>query len=105
MDRVKQLRVLIEENPGEVFPKYGLAVEYKNRKDYEQSIQVFESLLKQHPDYVPAYFQYGMSLVAEGLEQKAMKVFQQGIELAAQKGEKHAQAELESALSELCGRN
>lgn len=103
MDRVEQLKALIEKNPQDAFPRYGLAMEYKNQANYQNAIQIFDQLLEQHSDYTAAYFHFGMSLRALGQGQRAEEIFKRGIEVAGKKGESHARDELQAALAELLG--
>ena len=101
MELTERLKRLVEKNPGDAFPRYGLAMEYRKMGDHEQAIRIFENLLECHPDYIAAYLHFGMSLVAQGQQQRAGEVFRKGVKLALAKGQTHAQAELQDALADL----
>ena len=101
MELTERLKRLIERNPEAAFPKYGLAMEYRKKGDHEQAVCVFENLLERYPEYIAAYLHFGMSLVAQGQQQRAEEVLRRGVELAVEKGQAHAQAELQAALTEL----
>ena len=61
MNRLKQLKRILEKNPSNVFAHYGIAMEYKGSKELEKSIDWFQKLLDLQPDYRAAFFQYGDS--------------------------------------------
>ena len=102
MDRIERLKALVEKIPHQPFPRYGLAVEYKNCSNHKKAIRVFNDLVERHPDYVPAYFHFAASLRALGQDKKAENILKEGITVAAKQGESHAREELEGALTELC---
>ncbi len=101
MDRIERLKNLAEKTPDDPFPRYGLAMEHKNRGDLREAICVFQQLVEHHPDYTAAYFHFGMSLQAVGEQERAEKVLGQGIEVADKNGESHAREELQTALTDL----
>ena len=101
MELIERLKCLIEKNPEDAFPRYGLAMEYRKKGHHKQAIRVFEDLLGYHPEYIPAYLQFGMSLVVQGDHQEAREVFSRGVNLAIEKKQDHAREELQAALSEL----
>jgi Tfp pilus assembly protein PilF len=101
MDRIATLKSFVTRSPQDPFPRYGLAMEYKNRGELADAWAAFEDLLKQFPDYVPTYLMAGGTLTALGRKDEAISVYRQGIEVATRRGDQHARRELESALAEL----
>jgi Tfp pilus assembly protein PilF len=101
MDRIATLKTFITRSPKEPFPRYGLAMEYKNRGELAEAWSVFGELIQQFPDYVPTYLMAGGTLTALGRKDEAISVYRQGIEVATRSGDQHARRELESALAEL----
>jgi Tfp pilus assembly protein PilF len=101
MDRIATLKTFISRSPKEPFPRYGLAMEYKNRGELAEAWGVFSELMQQFPDYVPTYLMAGGILTALGRKDEAISVYRQGIEVATRAGDQHARRELESALAEL----
>lgn len=101
MDRIATLKTFISRSPKEPFPRYGLAMEYKNRGEHAEAWGVFSELIQQFPDYVPTYLMAGGTLTALGRKDEAISVYRQGIEVATRAGDQHARRELESALAEL----
>ena len=101
MDRIATLKSFISRSPKEPFPRYGLAMEYKNRGELAEAWSVFSELMQEFPDYVPTYLMAGGILTALHRKDEAMSVYRQGIEVATRSGDQHARRELESALAEL----
>ncbi|MFY0594365.1 tetratricopeptide repeat protein [Roseivirga sp.] len=79
--RIDLLKKYIAEDPKDPFNYYGLACEYLQAKP-EESLNIFKGLLKDHPDYLPTYYQAGQLLESFELEDEALEVYQTGMELA-----------------------
>lgn len=95
-ERIKQLINFIEEDPSDPFPKYALAIEYL-QDNKQQSKELFEELIKNHPDYIGTYY-HAAALYAElGESDKAEATYEAGIEKAKALDERHALKELQSA--------
>ncbi|MEO8705512.1 MAG: tetratricopeptide repeat protein [Kofleriaceae bacterium] len=101
MDRIETFKSFIARNPGDPFPRYGLAMEHKTRGELELARAAFQDVLEQFPDYIPTYLMAGGTLAALGQMDEAAVVFQRGIDIAGQRGDAHAKKELESALGDL----
>lgn len=101
MDRIETFKTFIARTPGDPFPRYGLAMEYKTRGSLEEAWTAFNELLEKFPDYVPTYLMAGGTLVALGRSAEAADVLRRGVEVAGRRGDLHARKELESALAEL----
>ena len=54
MGRIEQLMQFVEQNPGDPFPRYGLAMELKNGGRLEEAELAFDELVRRFPDYTPA---------------------------------------------------
>jgi predicted Zn-dependent protease len=101
MDRVAAFRSFIEKSPGDPFPRYGLAMEYKNQGQLDDAARAFSELITSFPEYVPAYLMAGQVLAAQGKRDEAAGVWKRGVDAATARGDLHAKKELESALTEL----
>jgi predicted Zn-dependent protease len=99
--RLEEIKSFIEMAPNDPFPRYGLAMEYKNMGDKESARRSFVELLTSHPDYVPQYLMYGQLLVEMGERAEAKRIFAAGIERAQKARNFHAQGEMQSALDRL----
>ena len=101
MDRVAMLKQMVEQRPDDPFPRYGLAMELRKGDQTDEAWAAFDSLMTDHPDYLPTYLMAGTFL--HGLERtaEAREVLQRGIEVARKAGDGHTLSELEAALVDL----
>jgi predicted Zn-dependent protease len=101
--RLAILKSFAEKRPQDPFPRYALAMEYKTAADAAAAWRVFEALIAEHPDYVPAYSPAGEVLLALGRGADARGVYAKGIEAAGRKNDAHAREHLEAMLAEIDG--
>lgn len=101
LDRIATLKSFIEARPDDPFPRYGLAMEYKNQGKLEEAARVFAELREKFADYVPQYLHGGHVLLALNRKAEARDVYRKGIEVATRRGDFHARGELEAALADL----
>jgi len=94
--RLHQLLAFYEEDPQNPFNLYGLALEYQ-KTDPEQAAWAFRKLLKDFPEYLPAYYQAAHFFAERGDVDQAKRCFEQGIELSERNGQEKAQRELRGA--------
>jgi tetratricopeptide (TPR) repeat protein len=101
MDRIATLSEILTQNPNDAFARYGLAMEYSNGGDVEQSMQEFAKLLSAHPDYTAGYFMAAQTLAKADRLEEAKKMLGDGILSAKRTGNAHAQSEMEGMLADL----
>jgi predicted Zn-dependent protease len=101
MDKIAMLTEILSQNPGDAFARYGLAMEHANQGHTDASLAEFDLLLTTHPDYTAGYFMAAQTLVKAGRTDEAKARLEQGIASAQRTGNRHAQGEMESLLSEL----
>lgn len=99
--RMQMLAQFLEQNPGDAFARYGLAMEYSNAGQTEQALAEFKKLLEMHPDYTNGYFMAAQALERTGRTPDARQMLQSGIEAAQRTGNKHALSEMTGMLEEL----
>jgi tetratricopeptide (TPR) repeat protein len=99
--RVDALKEFIRQRPADPFPRYALALEYKNNGLLEEARALFEELMAASPDYTAAYLHAGSVLVSLGRHDDARGVFQRGIAACLRSADAHARGELETALATL----
>ena len=103
MSRIDALRTFIAGHPGDPFPRYALALEYKNGDRLTEARDEFAALMRDHADYVAAYLHAGNTHLALGDRTAARETFARGIEACVRRGDGHAKGELESALAIIDG--
>lgn len=99
MNRLKQLKRILEKNPSNVFAHYGIAMEYKGSNEMEKSAGWFQKLLDLQPDYRAAFFQYGVTLIDLGRTEEAQYVLERGFTICKDAGDEHAAQEIQELLS------
>jgi predicted Zn-dependent protease len=99
--RRQMLEEFVAAKPGDAFALYGLAMECANASDTANATEHFTALIRMHPDYVAAYYQYGQMLARIGRSEEARAILTTGIAATLRTGDAHARSEMESALAEL----
>jgi tetratricopeptide (TPR) repeat protein len=99
--RLEMLSQFLEQNPGDAFARYGLAMEYSKAGQIEQALTQFHRLLELHPDYSNGYFMAAQTLERAGRTAEAKAMLERGIEAARRTGNKHALSEMTGMLEEL----
>lgn len=100
-NRLSMLAQFLEQNPGDAFARYGLAMEYSKAGQTEQALAEFGKLLQLHPDYTNGYFMAAQALQRAGRTPEAKKMLENGLEAAKRTGNKHALSEMAGMLEEL----
>lgn len=97
--RIDILKSMVEQNPGDAFSRYGLAMEYVNSGDPEAAVEQFQALLEHNPAYAAGYFHGGQALEKLGRTDDAKELYRRGIEVTKSTGDGHTRSELEGALA------
>ena len=101
MDKTAMLQEILAANPTDAFARYGLAMEFAGKDEFEASLREFALLLRDHPDYTPGYFMASQTLARAGRAPEAVDHLNRGIACAARTGNSHAQGEMQAMLDEL----
>ena len=90
-ERIDQLTQFVQEEPGNPFNVYGLAMEFMDSQP-KQARVYFDQLLAEHPDYLPTYYHAAALYTNLDERDKAAELYEKGIALAqAQRNEKTLQ--------------
>lgn len=100
-DRLTMLSNFLQQNPGDAFARYGLAMEYSRLGQTERALAEFSKLLQLHPDYTNGYFMAAQTLERAGRTPEAKKMLESGMEAARRTGNQHALSEMSGMLEEL----
>ena len=99
--RLEEIKSFVEMAPGDPFPLYGLAMEYKNLGDVPEARRTFARLAEKFPGYVAQYLMHAKMLIEHGDKPAARQVLTIGIEQAGKTRNHHALGELQSELAGL----
>ena len=95
-DRINQLLQFLEEDPDDAFTLYALALEYQ-KSDVILAKATFESLIAQHPDYLPTYYVAAHFMMESNNLEQVENLFLKGMDLAKAQNNNKALMELQSA--------
>jgi Tfp pilus assembly protein PilF len=95
---LEALKSLVEQQPGDSFLRYGLAMEYRNSGDFEAAVREFREVLAANPDYSAAYYHGAQTLERLGRLDEARDLYRAGIEVTTRKGDLKTRNEIEAAL-------
>jgi tetratricopeptide (TPR) repeat protein len=98
--RIEQLQIMLAESPNDPFLLYALALEFR-KSALPQSLAFFDTLLREHPSYLPTYYHAAGLLAEIGQSARAKEVYQQGIALARRQNDAHTLRELQNAYQNL----
>lgn len=98
--RLQQLIRFYEEDPKDAFNVYGLALEYY-KSDVQKSEELFEKLLTDFPDYLPAYYHAAKLKEELNANEIALTIYTKGMDLAKKLKDTKTLQELKSAYDEL----
>lgn len=98
MSRRAALEKMLADDPSDVFLHYGLANELVKAGEYAAAWERFESIHRDFPDYVPAWFRHAQALAESGETDAARTIGQQGLAVAERVGDFHAAGEIRGFL-------
>jgi tetratricopeptide (TPR) repeat protein len=99
--RLEILLKSLEENPGDAFSRYLVALELTKLNRHNEAIAQFEKLLSEHPAYVPTYYQFAQLYENLGETAEAIRIYKLGLIAARNAGNSHTASEIQAALDVL----
>lgn len=96
MDRIEQLKSLIETDNNDPFLYYCLALEYAKNKSIEAQ-KYYDFLLSTFPEYLPTYY-HAAEFYQNIDSNKAIEIYNKGIVVAQKESNLKTLAELKNAL-------
>lgn len=100
IERIKLLEQFILEDSTDSFSRYALALELAD-DDQDRSVVLLLALIKDHPEYVPSYYQAAALLMEQNRIEETKIVVAQGIQMAAKQNDHKAIKELRQLQDEL----
>lgn len=96
--KIKKLAGFVKKNPADSFSKFALALELMKKNEVSKSRVLFESILKQDPDYLGVYFHLGKLYEGLDMKEQALSLYRKGVELARRQNNQRTEAELKDAI-------
>ena len=103
ISRLDKLLEFIKNEPNDEFLKYALATEYLRLNQVDKSLEYYEDLTINHPQYVGTYYHLGKLYEALNRKDEAIKTYEKGMEIAKAKRDNHAFSELQAVYREATG--
>jgi len=97
--RIAALKSLLDQEPRNTRMRHMLANELANAGLTAEALAEYSSIVHDDPNYVPGYFQAGRLAENVGSFDTARDWYQRGLETARRTGDRHAEAEIQDALS------
>jgi len=101
--RIEQLQEFLKDDINDSFLKYALALEYVKVKENDTARDCFLKLIKEDKDYVASYYQLGKLYESLNEVVKAMRIYENGIEIAKKIKNEKTLLELQEAYNMLIG--
>ncbi len=99
--RIEKLKTYLQQTPADCFLNHALALEYIKEGDEATARTHFEINLANDPAYVATYYHLGKLLERAGENEKALKIYEQGMAQAKAAKDNHSYSELQGAYEEL----
>ena len=96
---IRQLAGFLQNNPNDTFTKFALALELLKAGESTKAKVLFESVLKQDPEYTGVYYHLGKLYQSSGRNEDAARLFKKGVEIAEKQGKNRTKSELQEALA------
>jgi lipopolysaccharide biosynthesis regulator YciM len=101
--RLAKLFEFLSADPNDSFILYAIATEYNVQNDNANALKYYLKLTEEHPSYVGTYYHLGKLYEKLGEKEKAIAVYQNGMNAARQKRDMHALSELQGAYNTAAG--
>jgi tetratricopeptide (TPR) repeat protein len=99
--RLDILTKSLEANPHDAFTRYLVALELSKLNRHEEAIVQFETLVKEHSNYVPTYYQFAQLCENLGRNDEAIRIYKLGLVVARSAHDAHTASEIQAALDVL----
>ncbi len=100
--RRERIEAMLEQEPGDQFLRYGLAMEWQKEGDHERCLTLLNELMAEPSPMVAAFHMAGQHLTRLKRFAEARAVLQAGIDQARLQGDQHAASEMSEYLARLC---
>jgi Tfp pilus assembly protein PilF len=101
LSRIEKLLEYLKQNDKDSFLQHALALEYIKIGNDEEARNLFNELLLREPTYVGSYYHLGKLLERAGDFDKAIRIYDRGMQEAKKAGDMHSYNELMGAKEDL----
>ena len=101
MSRIEKLLEYMKTSGKDSFLQHALALEYIKIDKDEEARELFNEILLREPTYIGSYYHLGKLLERAGDFDKAIRVYNRGMEEAKKAGDNHTYSELQGALDDI----
>jgi tetratricopeptide (TPR) repeat protein len=98
LKRKEEILKMLEQEPGDIFLNYALAMEWLGEGSYGKAEQQFLRTLSLKPDHLACFYQLGQTAEKLNKEKEALEYYKQGAELAKKQNNNKALNELNEAI-------
>jgi len=101
MSRIEKLLEFMKTAEKDSFLQHALALEYIKIGKDEEARNLFNEILLREPTYIGSYYHLGKLLERVGDKDRAIRVYERGMEEARKAKDNHSYSELQAALEDL----
>ncbi len=101
MSRIEKLLEYLRSNDKDSFLQHALALEYIKIGNDEEARKLFNEILLREPTYIGSYYHLGKLLERVGDRDKAIRIYQRGMEESKKAKDQHTYNELQGAYEDL----
>ncbi len=99
-DRMERITSMLKDMPQDPFLRFALAKEWEKNESWENALAEYAWLIEHSPEYTGTYYHYGHLLVQLNQLERAKEVFESGLEMTKNQGDKHSNGELRTLYDE-----
>lgn len=100
-ERIEKLKNFLQSSPDDCFLNHALALEYIKLGDDENARVLFEKNHSHDPAYVATYYHLAKLLERTGQQERAIKIYEEGMQVAKAANDMHSYSELQNAYEDL----
>lgn len=100
-NRLQSLLTMFDEKKPDSFVLFAIAKEYEYLENMQEAIQKYEDLKTLDPNYVGLYYHLAKAYEGKDMPEKAIKIYEEGIQVAKKQADFHALSELNNAKTNL----
>ena len=99
MERIEKLKSFIAADSSDLFSRHALAMEWVKMGDFRSAIQQMEEIINIDDQHLGTYYHLGKTYEKVSLFDKAIEIYEKGIQMAGQLSKQHELRELMGALN------